>query len=140
MLMFALATLLALQMGFDQHATAHHFRLYADGGSIEVVARDSGDTQNRDAVRMHLSHIAEMFAAGNFQSPMLVHNTKDVPGIDVLKARRDRLTYRYDESPQGGRVDIVTTDRDALDALHAFLRYQIREHKTGDSAVVEPRR
>ena len=152
MLFAVIATLLAAQhpqgatmdhgavMGFDQSATAHHFHLYSDGGAIEVVTNDAGDARNRDAIRMHLSHIAGMFAEGDFAAPMLVHDTKDVPGIDVLKARRDRLAYRYTETPRGGRVDIVTTDREALDALYAFLRYQIREHKTGDPGTIGPRR
>ena len=32
---------------------------------------------------------------------------------------------------------IRTTDPDTREALHAFLRFQIREHKTGDR--LEPR-
>jgi len=140
MLMIFVAALLGLQMGFDQDAATHHFRVYADGGAIEVSAKDAKDAKERNAIRMHLAHIAGMFGDGDFEAPMLVHETKDVPGIDVLKARRDRLTYRYVETPGGGRVDIVTTDPDALAALHAFLRYQIREHHTGDPETVEPRR
>ena len=42
------------------------------------------------------------------------------------------MNYRYQEIPTGARVEIRTTDADALAALHAFLRYQITEHKTGD--------
>jgi hypothetical protein len=127
-------------MGFDQDRTAHHFFLYADGGAIDVSVKESSDTADRDAIRAHLPHITMMFGEGNFDAPMLVHDTKDVPGIDVLAARREHITYRYAETPRGGRVDITTTDRDALAALHDFLRYQIREHKTGDSGTVVPRR
>jgi hypothetical protein len=127
-------------MGFDQDRTAHHFYLYSDGGAIDVAVKDSADAVNRDAIRAHLPHITMMFGSGNFDAPMLVHDTRDVPGIDVLAARREHITYRYSETPLGGRVDIVTTDRDALAALHEFLRYQIREHKTGDRGTVVPRR
>src|SRR5207248_11350959 len=70
-------------MGFDQEKTAHHFSLYNDGGAIAVVVKDPADTQNLDAIRNHLRHIATMFSAGEFDAPMLVHDTKDVPGIDV---------------------------------------------------------
>ncbi|PYR73529.1 MAG: hypothetical protein DMF86_20265 [Acidobacteria bacterium] len=31
-----------------------------------------------------------------------------------------------------GRVRITTKDARALEAVHAFLRYQIKEHRTGD--------
>jgi hypothetical protein len=127
-------------MGFDQEKTAHHFSLYTDGGAIDVGVKDDADAPDRDAIRAHLPHIAAMFGGGDFDAPMLVHDTTNVPGVDVLSARHDRLTYRYTDTPAGGRVDIVTTDAEALAALHAFLRYQIREHKTGDAGTVGPRR
>jgi hypothetical protein len=133
----------AMVMGFDQDRSAHHFSLFTDGGAIEIQikeTKEAKDTKERDAIRVHLSHIATMFGAGNFDAPMLVHETKNVPGIDVLSARHDRLTYKYAETPTGGRIDIVTGDPDALAALHAFLRYQIREHKTGDAETVAARR
>jgi hypothetical protein len=34
-------------MGFDHTKTTHHFRLLADGGSIEVVANSSQDTESK---------------------------------------------------------------------------------------------
>src|SRR5215471_6126323 len=140
-MLFSLLLTLALpQMGFDQDKTVHHFHLYNDGGAIEVLARDAKEAREIEAVRGHLSHIAMMFGTGDFDAPMLVHGTKDVPGIDVLSARHDAVTYRYAETAAGGRVDILTTDPAALAALHEFLRYQIREHKTGDAITVTPRR
>jgi len=36
-------------------------------------------------------------------------------------------------------VNIVTNDESALQALHDFLRFQIRDHKTGDSMEVGKR-
>ena len=61
-------------MGFLGEKTTHHFRLYAYGGAIEATANDAKDSESRDQIRMHLSHIAGMFAAGNFQAPMLIHD------------------------------------------------------------------
>jgi hypothetical protein len=40
--------------------------------------------------------------------------------------------YRYEDLPQGGAVRIVTTSDRARQAVHEFLRYQIKEHQTGD--------
>ena len=119
-------------MGFDQQKTAHHFRLYEDGGAIEVSVKDTADAENLKAIRAHLPHIATMFADGQFDAPMLVHDTKNVPGAADLARLKARLRYNYVETPAGGRVDIVTTDKDALNALHAFLRFQITDHQTGD--------
>lgn len=122
-------------MGFDQEQTAHHFYLYDDGGAIEVQVRAATNTKDRDAIRSHLPHISMMFADGNFDAPMLVHDAPNVPGTAVMAARKDKITYKYVDMPAGGRVNIVTTDRDALAAVHAFLKYQIVEHMTGDSVT-----
>ena len=122
----------AMVMGFDQELTAHHFLLFADGGAIDVSVKDPLDVRNREAIRSHLPHIAVMFGEGNFEVPMLVHDSKGVPGTRVMAARKDAIRYHYVETPNGGRVDIVTTDADALAAVHAFLKFQIVEHKTAD--------
>ncbi len=128
----------ATVMGFDQSRTTHHFRLYADGGAIEVSANDAADVESRDAIRAHLPHIAKMFGGGDFSAPMLVH-AQNVPGTAELAKRKDRVRYLYLETTLGGRVDIETTDEKALEALHQFLRFQIRDHQTGDSMEVEKR-
>src|SRR5262245_39348882 len=96
----------AAVMGFDQERTAHHFLLFTDGGAIDVGVRDAADAKNRDAIRSHLPHIATMFGDGNFDAPMLVHDTKSVPGITTMAAKKALIQYRYVETVNGGRVDI----------------------------------
>lgn len=130
----------AMAMRFDQEKTAHHFLLFTDGGAIDIAVKDMKDVKDRDAIRSHLPHIATMFGNGDFDVPMLVHDTKDVPGAAVLAERRKTVAYHYADTPDGGRVDIITTDPETLNALHAFLRYQIREHRTGDSGDIAERR
>jgi hypothetical protein len=118
-------------MGFDQHATTHHFTLTKDGGTIEVTANADTDAASASSIRRHLQHIAKAFADGDFALPMFIH-AEEPPGAAVLRERKAEMTYRYQEIPKGGRVEIRTADAKALAALHAFLRYQITEHKTGD--------
>jgi hypothetical protein len=129
----------AMVMGFDQNRTTHHFYLYSDGGAIDVSVKDPDDASNRDAIRSHLPHIATMFGHGEFDAPMLVHDTRNVPGVAVMSTRNEQIVYRYTETSAGGRVDIRTSDVDALAAIHEFLRYQIGEHHTGDSVNVRSR-
>ena len=119
-------------MGFDQQKTTHHFLLYEDGGAIDVSVKDAANTADRDAIRSHLPHIAHLFGQGDFDAPMLVHDRKDVPGTKELAKLKDRVTYTYVETSAGGRVDIVTTDPQALAAVHAFLKFQIEDHQTRD--------
>ena len=126
-------------MGFDQARTTHHFLLFDDGGAIDVSVKESADTKNRDAIRSHLPHIATMFGEGNFDAPMLVHDSKNVPGTKLMTERKDVIRYQYVETANGGRVNIVTSDPDALAAVHAFLKFQIAEHETGDPTIVRAR-
>jgi hypothetical protein len=129
----------AAVMGFDQEKTAHHFHLYADGGAIDVSVRDSADAKDRDAIRAHLPHVAAMFGEGNFEAPILVHGRKDVPGIATLARLKERVAYVYRETAAGGRVDITTTDPEAVKAVHEFLTFQIQDHATGDPLTVSRR-
>jgi hypothetical protein len=126
-------------MGFDQQQTTHHFWLFKDGGAIDISVKDGADTTNRAAIRSHLPHIAVMFGQGQFDAPMLVHDSRNVPGAQVMAARSAAIRYEYEDTPNGGRVTIVTSDLAALEGIHAFLRYQIAEHKTGDPTTVRPR-
>ncbi|HUJ30938.1 MAG TPA: hypothetical protein VLY23_06625 [Candidatus Acidoferrum sp.] len=122
-------------MGFPAAKTTHHFHLYQDGGAIEVEANDPKDTASRDQIRMHLSHIASMFAEGNFNAPMFIHATNP-PGVPTMVRLHSEIRYRFEETASGGRVRIATQNAQALDAVHAFLLFQIIEHQTGDPATV----
>jgi hypothetical protein len=122
-------------MGFSQDATTHHFRLFEDGGAIEVTANSPDDVASRDQIRMHLQHIVKMFAAGNFNAPMLVHATNP-PDVATLTKIPDKVSYRYQEIPQGGEIRITTADAQAVDAIHAFMLFQIIDHRTGDSPAI----
>ena len=122
-------------MGFSHEKTTHHFRLFADGGAIEVTANDAKDTESRELIRMHLGHIAKMFAEGNFQAPMLIHD-QTPPGVPAMQRLKGEIRYRYEEIDRGGRVRIVSADREAVAAAHEFLRFQIADHRTGDPGTV----
>ena len=118
-------------MGFDQDATTHHFILTADGGFIEVTVKNVADKANLDAIRAHLKEIASQFAAGDFEKPLMTHGeTPD--GVAEMTARKATIAYAFESLPAGGRVHISTKDAASRDAVHKFLQYQIREHKTGD--------
>jgi len=70
---------------------------------------------------------------------MLVHET-DVPGTKELAKLKDKVVYTYADTDRGGRVDITTSDPPAIAALYKFLRFQISDHKTGDSGKIETRK
>ncbi|MDQ3907378.1 MAG: hypothetical protein M3268_03440 [Acidobacteriota bacterium] len=122
-------------MGFSQEKTTHHFLLVKSGGVIQVEADDLHDATSRDQIRQHLAHVARMFSEGDFAVPMFVHD-QTPPGAPEMKRLRAAITYKYEETRNGGRVIISSNDPRAVAAVHSFLRFQITEHKTGDPLAV----
>jgi hypothetical protein len=123
-------------MGFSQDKTTHHFLLRKDGGVIQVSANSADDKTSRDQIRMHLKHLSQAFQSGDFNIPMFVHD-QTPPGVPVMQKLKEAISYKYEEVENGGRVVIDTSNPEALKAVQEFLRFQIREHKTGDALVLK---
>jgi hypothetical protein len=77
-----------------------------------------------------------MFAEGNFKAPMLIHD-QEPPGVPVMQRLKSEIKYNFEKTEGGARVRISTENPEALLAIHEFLRFQIREHKTGDALEVK---
>jgi hypothetical protein len=122
-------------MGFAHEKTTHHFVLDANGGSIEVTANDPKDEASITAIRTHLTVIAKQFSEGNFDAPMMIHDTTP-PGVETMKASK-AIRCEYESLTAGGRVRLTTQDRQSIGAIHDFLRFQIEEHRTGDPKTVK---
>jgi len=122
-------------MGFSQEKTTHHFLLFKDGGAIEVETNDPKDTDGREQIRQHLSHIAKKFSNGNFDMPMFIHGTTP-PGVPTMTQLHDQIHYEFQETSRGAKVRITSANAQALEAIHSFLRFQIADHQTGDSGQV----
>jgi hypothetical protein len=118
-------------MGFDHKKTTHHFLLKEDGGIIQVETNDLNDSESREAIRNHLSHIATLFSQGDFNIPIFIHDR--VPdGVSVMKELKMAIKYKYENTDRGGKVILASQNEEAVKAIHQFLRFQIQDHKTGD--------
>ena len=117
-------------MGFDQARATHRFSILPDGGTIEININDHGDADTRRRVVAHLQGISRQFKAGDFHIPIATH-AEHPTGISELARLRDKIDYTFEATPTGGRVVIKTNDTAAREAIHAFLRYQIKEHGPG---------
>lgn len=118
-------------MGFSQEKTTHHFVLARDGGKIQVTANSKTDRATIDQVRAHLGHIARAFQAGDFAIPVLVHG-QSPDGVPTMQRLKSQISYGYEGLPDGAVVVIRSRNPEAVGAVQEFLRFQIREHKTGD--------
>lgn len=119
-------------MGFDQQAVTHHFILTGDGGRIELTANRPSDEGSKQRVRAHLAHIAARFSEGDFSIPRMIHG-EDPPGVDTMTRLKLQIHYEVVSLQEGGSLRIFSASQEAISGLHAFLRYQIHEHHTGDS-------
>lgn len=117
--------------GVHHEHAVHHFLLTPSGGTIRLEAMDAADTAARDRIREHLKVIAKAFAAGDFAIPMLVHDEVP-PGVETMKKKQAVIAYGFAPTDRGGEVRIATKDAGALIAVHAFIRFQIEDHGTGD--------
>ena len=126
-------------LGVSHDQTRHSFRLFADGGAIELRVNAGAGADVVEAIRSHLQMVAKQFAANDFTTPMFVHG-KTPDGIPEMQRLHDQISFRYEALPAGARVRITTSSPEALAAVHEFLRFQVVEHRTGDSGVVEPDR
>ena len=86
-------------------------------------------------VRSHLGHISKMFADGNFNAPMLIHE-QTPPGVPVIQKLKSEIKYQFEETERGASIHISIANSKALQAIYKFLRFQIKEHRTGDSLKV----
>ncbi|HUP60790.1 MAG TPA: hypothetical protein VNA69_10270 [Thermoanaerobaculia bacterium] len=123
-------------LGVHHLESVHSFRLFEDGGAIELRATDASDAAAIEAIRVHLREIVKQFAKADFTTPEFVHGR--VPaGVEGMKRHHGATAYRFETLPSGGRIRITTNDAAALGAIHEFMQFQIVEHRTEDTGKVE---
>jgi hypothetical protein len=120
----------------SHETTRHSFRLFADGGAIELRANDAADQATIDGVRTHLQEIADQFAANDFGTPAFVHG-RAPSGVAEMKQLHDAIAFKYESVKGGGRIRMTTANPEALAAMHDFLKFQVVEHRTDNSGKVE---
>jgi hypothetical protein len=49
-----------------------------------------------------------------------------------MRQLRAEISYAYQSRPDGAAVVIRSRNPEAVAAVQEFLRFQVREHKTGD--------
>jgi len=119
----------ARAMGVDQYTSIHQFDALPDGGRIELQ-RAVDDSAGIAQIRRHLRTISAAFADGKFDTPAFVH-AQEVPGTDVMAAKRSTIRYTVRDLPRGAELRITTHDSAAIAAVHQFMAFQRMDHHAG---------
>jgi hypothetical protein len=115
-------------VGADPSSLAHRFVSTPSGGDV-ILDRKAGDTLTISQIRTHLDEIAKAFSTGDFSTPMMIHE-KAADGADVMTRKASVIKYNVESTPTGGTLHIRTSDSEALAAIHRFIAFQVREHRT----------
>lgn len=107
----------AVAQRFNSADAGHHFLLSTEGGVIQVEAANPEDPMAIDAIIANLTQLAKT-------------------GVPELRRFRADISYVFMPTNAGGELRIETMNSEALDAIHEYLRNQIRERQTGDSEQI----
>jgi hypothetical protein len=122
--------------GMAHDASHHNFRMFKDGGAIELRANDPNNAAMIDVIRKHLREINASFVKSDFSTPMFVHGHAP-DGVADMKRLSSKIEYRYEDLESGGRIRMITSDRKAVAAIHDFVKFQVTEHRTADTGQIE---
>jgi hypothetical protein len=103
---------------------------------LRLESDSPDDNASKEAIRRHIRRIAGIFAQGDFSLPMFIHNTVP-PGVEVMNRLKGQIAYTAEDTAKGAQVRIVTGNPEALVAVHEFLRFQIKDHRTNDPLAIQ---
>ena len=123
-------------LGFDLTKTNQHFYLYKNGGAIDLSAKSIDDVGSIAAVCRYLEKQEKAFAAGDIELQKQVY-TELPPSLLVIRKLRDQISFSYTSTDEGGALRMFTINAKARDAIHEYLKLEIKANETGDPVTVQ---
>jgi hypothetical protein len=71
----------------------------------------------------------------NAPAPLLIHDTNP-PGTSTMARLTEQIDYEFSETDRGARIRLVTSSPETTDVVHAFLLFQIGDHRTQDAPTI----
>ncbi|TAK62478.1 MAG: aspartate carbamoyltransferase [Methylobacter sp.] len=100
----------------------------ANGGIMQIIAKSDNDSQQIKRMQQYLRQTAEEYGKGDFSSTERFHGA-NMPGLAQMKAAKaGEIKYQYKALNNGGQIVFSTEDPQLLNALHAWIDAQIKEH------------
>lgn len=117
----------SMVMPFNLSTTTHVFNKTDTGGVQRITVDKDGSDEDVSRIRSHLQSITEEFDKGNFSDPATLHGNQ-MPGLQTLQERHERLNVTYSEIDEGAKVAYRTQDTVVVNALHDWFDAQLRDH------------
>ncbi len=123
-------------LGTDANKIVQHYYLVKNGGVIEFTAKDPNDTAAISALQKYMDVQKDLLEKGKNDDDADVHGR--VPdGVPGLKRLRNEITFFAVKTDNGAVLRMFSVNDQARQAIQEFMKFQIREHKTGDPLVAE---
>jgi hypothetical protein len=124
-------------LGFDLTKTNQHFYLYKNGGAIDLSAKNIEDVGSIAAVRRYLEKQEKAFAAGDIELQKQVYATELPPSLLLIRKLRDEISFSYTSTDEGGALRMFTINNKAREAIHDYLKHEIKANQTDDPLTVQ---
>ena len=113
-----------------------HFYLVKNGGVIELAAKDANDNTTINALQKYLQNQKELWEKGKESAVTEVHAKPPEAALTMRKLRND-ITFYMAKTDNGGVLRMFSINDQAKNAIQDYLKYEIAEHKTGDSPTID---
>lgn len=113
-----------------------HYYLVKNGGVVELAAKDPQDTNTIAAIQKYLQNQKELWEKGKDLAVTEVH-TKFPESAVTMRKLRNEITFYMAKTDNGGVLRMFSINDQARNAIQDFLKFEIAEHKTGDSPTID---
>ena len=112
-----------------------HFYLVKAGGVTEITAKDPQDAAAVAAIQKYLQNQKELWEKG--KDPVVEVHSKPPESVATLRKMRNEITFYVAKTDTGGVLRMFSINDQARTAIQDFMRFEIAEHKTGDSPTTD---
>lgn len=123
-------------LGVSLDKVTVHFYLVKNGGVIEFAAKDPNDSASIAAIQKYLQNQKDLWEKGKESAVTEVH-AKPPESASTMRKLRNEITFYMAKTDNGAVLRMFSINEQAKNAIQDYLRFEITEHKTGDSPTID---
>ena len=126
----------ARALGVSLDKVVVHFYLVKNGGVVELAAKDPNDNTTIAALQKYLQNQKDLWEKGKEAAVSEVHS-KPPECANIMRKLRNDITFYAAKTDAGGVLRMFSINEQAKNAIQDYFKYEIAEHKTGDSPTID---